>query len=137
VLVQGVSRDKNALGYFGYAYYVENKDQLKAVPIDGGKGPITPSAQTVENGTYTPLSRPIFIYVAAKSLDKPHVREFVDFYLSNAAKLVGEVKYVPLPANAYKQAQTHVQNRKLGTVFGGEAEVGLKVDELLAREASL
>ncbi|MGH8718190.1 MAG: PstS family phosphate ABC transporter substrate-binding protein [Burkholderiales bacterium] len=137
VLVQGVSRDKNALGYFGYAYYVENKDKLKAVPIDGGKGPVGPSAQTVENGTYTPMSRPIFIYVNAKALEKPHVAEFVQFYLANAPKLVAEVKYVPLPASAYQQAQAHVKNKKLGTVFNGEAEVGLKIDELLKRDASL
>lgn len=137
VLVQGVSRDKNALGYFGFAYYVENKDRLKAVPIDGGKGPVMPSPQTVENGTYTPLSRPIFIYVNAKALEKPHIAQFVDFYLANAPKLVAEVKYVPLPAAAYKQAQAHVKNKKLGTVFGGEADVGLKIDELLTRDASL
>jgi phosphate transport system substrate-binding protein len=137
VLVQGVSRDKNALGYFGFAYYVENQGKLKAVPIDGGKGPVAPSSKAVEDGTYAPLSRPIFIYVNSKSLEKPHVREFVEFYLSNAAKLVTEVKYVPLPADAYKLAQSHVKNKKLGTVFKGEAEVGLKIDELLKREASL
>jgi phosphate transport system substrate-binding protein len=137
VLVQGVSRDKNALGYFGFAYYIENQRKLKAVPIDGGKGPVTPSAKAVEDGTYSPLSRPIFIYVNSKSVEKPHVREFVEFYLNNAAKLVTEVKYVPLPADAYKLAQAHVKNKKLGTVFKGEAEVGLKVDELLKREASL
>ncbi|MGH8729846.1 MAG: PstS family phosphate ABC transporter substrate-binding protein [Burkholderiales bacterium] len=137
VLVQGVSRDKNALGYFGFAYYVENKGKLKAVPIDGGKGPVMPSPEAVENGTYTPLSRPIFIYVNAKSLEKPEVAEFVQFYLQNAPKLVAEVKYVPLPASAYAQAQAHVKNKKLGTVFGGEADVGLKIDELLKREAKL
>jgi phosphate transport system substrate-binding protein len=137
VLVQGVSRDKNALGYFGFAYYVENKDRLKAVPIDGGKGPVLPSPQTVENGTYTPMSRPIFIYVNAKALEKPHIAEFVQFYLENAPKLVAEVKYVPLPAKAYDQARAHVKNKKLGTVFGGEGDVGLKIDELLTREAKL
>ncbi len=137
VLVQGVSRDKNALGYFGFAYYIENQKKLKAVPIDGGKGPVAPSPAAVEDGTYSPLSRPIFIYVNAKSLEKPEVAEFVEFYLANAATLVKEVKYVPLPAKAYQTAAAHVKARKLGTVFGGEAEVGLKIEDLLTREAKL
>lgn len=137
VLVQGVSRDKNALGYFGFAYYIENQKKLKAVPIDGGKGPVAPSPETVENGTYSPMSRPIFIYVNAKSLEKPEVAEFVEFYLANAAALTKEVKYVALPAKAYQTASAHVKARKLGTVFGGEAEVGLKIEDLLSREAKL
>jgi phosphate transport system substrate-binding protein len=137
VLVQGVARDKGALGYFGFAYFIENQDKLKAVAIDGGKGPILPSAETVENGTYAPLSRPIFIYVNAKALGKPEVKEFVEFYLKNAAKLVKEVKYIPLPASAYRTALEHVNKKKLGTVFGGEAAVGLKIEDLLKREAKL
>ncbi|MBC7945661.1 MAG: PstS family phosphate ABC transporter substrate-binding protein [Burkholderiales bacterium] len=136
VLVQGVSRDKGALGYFGYAYYVENQKKLKAVGIDNGKGaPVLPSPQTVENGTYVPLSRPIFIYVNAKSLEKPEVAQFVEFYLQNAPKLVAEVKYVPLPASAYKTGMQHVQQKKLGTVFTGEAEAGVTIDDLMKREA--
>jgi phosphate transport system substrate-binding protein len=137
VLVQGVARDKNALGYFGFAYYIENKDKLKAVAIDGGKGAILPSVETVENGSYAPMSRPIFIYVNTKAMDRPEVKSFVDFYLKNAAKLVKEVKYVALPASAYQTALKHVADKKLGTVFGGEAEVGLKIEELLKREAKL
>ena len=137
VLVQGISNDKNALGYFGFAYYVENQAKLKAVAVDGGKGPVLPSAQTVENGTYNPLSRPIFIYVSKKSAAKPEVKEFVEFYLKNAAPLVKEVKYVPLPASAYTTALEHFHKGKVGTVFGGEAEVGLKIEELLKREAKL
>ena len=137
VLVQGVSRDIGALGYFGMAYYIENKDKLKAVPIAmaEGKPAVLPSFETVENGTYQPLSRPIFIYVNAKAVEKPEVKEFVGFYLKNAAKLVKEVKYVPLPAKAYTIAQQHLTNKKLGTVFGGESEVGLKIEDLLKREA--
>ncbi len=137
VLVQGVSRDVGALGYFGMAYYIENKDKLKAVPIAmaEGKPAVLPSFETVENGTYQPLSRPIFIYVSAKALEKPEVKGFVEFYLKNAAKLVKEVKYVPLPAKAYTIAQQHLTNKKLGTVFGGESEVGLKIEDLLKREA--
>lgn len=137
VLVKGVVGEKNALGYFGFAYYAENAEKLKAVPIDGGKGPVMPSQQAVNDGTYQPLSRPIFIYVSAKSLNKPEVKEFVEFYLKNAAKLVKEVSYVPLPTKAYTLGLEHLKNRKLGTVFGGESEVGLKVEDLLAREAKL
>ncbi|WP_082209874.1 PstS family phosphate ABC transporter substrate-binding protein [Fischerella sp. PCC 9605] len=135
VLVQGVSRDKNALGYFGYAYYAANQNKVKAVPIDGGKGPVSPSKETVENGTYQPLSRPIFIYVSAKAALRPEVKEFVEFYLNNGAKYVQEVNYVPLPAQAYQIALGHFQKPKLGTVFGGKEAVGLQVNELLQREA--
>lgn len=137
VLVQGVSRDKNALGYFGFAYYIENKGKLQAIAIDGGKGAIMPTEKSVEDGTYAPLSRPIFIYVSAKALAKPEVRDFVEFYLKNAAPLVREVRYIPLPVNAYQTALSHVQKRKVGTVFNGTAEVGLKIEELLRREAKL
>ena len=138
VLVQGVSRDVNGLGYFGFAYYIENQDKLKAVPIVNEKGrAVAPSMEAVEKGTYTPLARPIFIYVSAKSLAKPEVREFVEYYLKNGAKLAREVKYVPLPESAYRVALEHVQKGKKGTVFGGTAEVGVTIDELLKREARL
>lgn len=135
VLVQGIANDRNALGYFGFAYYVENQKKLKAVSIDGGKGPVAPSAKTVEDGTYQPLSRPIFIYVSKKSMDKSDVKEFVEFYLKNAPQLVREIKYVPLPQNAYTIGLDHIKKGKIGTVFGGEAEVGVKIDDLLKREA--
>ncbi len=135
VLVQGVLSDKNALGYFGFAYYVENKDRLKAVSINNGSAPVTPSPETVENGTYTPLSRPIFIYVNVKSLDKPEVREFVEYYLKSAPSLVKQVKYIPLPAQAYAMASANLQKKKLGSVFGGKSEVGLKIEKLLSMEA--
>jgi phosphate transport system substrate-binding protein len=135
VLVQGIANDKNALGYFGFAYYIENQKRLKAVPIDGGKGPVTPSAKTVEDGSYQPLSRPIFIYINKKALDKPEVREFVEFYLKNAPSLVKQVKYVALPQSAYTTALEHVKKGKIGTVFGGEPEVGIKIEDLLKREA--
>jgi len=135
VLVQGVANDRNALGYFGFAYYIENQKKLRAVPIDGGKGPVLPSAKTVEDGTYQPLSRPIFIYVSKKSLDKPEVREYVEFYLKNAPSLVKQVKYVALPSSAYTIGMDHVKKGKVGTVFGGESQVGIKIEELLKREA--
>ncbi len=137
VLVQGVSQDKGALGYFGLAYYVENKDKLGAVAVDGGKGPVLPSEKTVENGTYQPFSRPIFIYINKKSLQRPEVKQFVEFYLKHAAELVKAVQYVALPASAYVTAQEHLKNGKTGTVFGGKAEVGVKIDDLLKREATL
>jgi phosphate transport system substrate-binding protein len=135
VLVQGVANDRNSLGYFGFAYYIENQNKLKAVAIDAGKGPVSPSAKTVEDGTYQPLSRPIFIYVNKKAMHKPEVKEFVEFYLKNAAKLVKQVKYVPLAQNAYTIGLEHLNKGKIGTVFGGEAEVGIKIDDLLKREA--
>jgi phosphate transport system substrate-binding protein len=138
VLVTGVSRDVNGLGYFGYAYYIENKDKLKAVPIVNDKGQaVEPSMEAVLKGSYTPLARPIFIYVSAKSLARPEVKEFIEYYMTNGAALAKEVKYVPLPDSAYKTALQHVQKGKKGTVFGGVAEVGVTIDELLKREAKL
>jgi phosphate transport system substrate-binding protein len=139
VVVQFVSRDKGALGYFGLAYYEENKDKLKAVPIkaDAEAEAIMPSVKTVNNGTYTPLSRPIFIYVKDASVKRPAVRDFVDFYLTEGGELAKEVGYVDLPADAYELARDNVKNGKLGTGFGGEAEVGLSVQELLQREGRL
>ena len=137
VLVQGVASDKSALGFFGFAYYMENQKKVKAVAVDGGKGPVLPSAKTVEDGTYQPLSRPIFIYVNIKSAEKPEVRQFVEFYMKNAPTLVKEVKFFPLPAQAYTINMEHLNKKKLGTVFGGKSEVGLRIEELLKREAGL
>ena len=138
VLVQGVSRDVNGLGYFGYAYYIENKDKLKAVPIVNEKGQaVEPSMEAVLRGSYSPLARPIFIYVNAKSLAKPEVKEFVEYYMKEGAKLAKEVKYVPLPDVAYTTGWQHVVKGKKGTVFGGVAEVGVTIEELLRREAKL
>jgi len=96
VLVQGIAGDKNAMGYFGFAYYEENTDKLKVLKIDDGKGPVEPTAQTIKDKTYSPLSRPLFIYINKAKLDQPQVKEFVNFYLDNAASLSKEVGYVPL-----------------------------------------
>jgi phosphate transport system substrate-binding protein len=138
VLVQGVASNKNALGYFGFAYYEPNAGKLKAVPIVGSAGKaVGPSQANVVNGSYEPLSRPIFIYVAEKSAQRPEVKEFVEYYLTKSAPLIEEVKYVPLPKQAYELAAKHFRDGKLGTGFGGVPEVGLKVEELLAREAKL
>jgi phosphate transport system substrate-binding protein len=139
VLVQGVSTDTNALAFFGYAYYAENAGKLKAVPISdkGGKPAVAPSEKTVLDGTYQPLSRPIFIYVNAKSMAKPEVKEFVDYYMKEGSRLAREVKYVPLPAKAYTMNLDHLAKGKKGTVFGGANEVGITIDTLMAREAKL
>ena len=140
VLVQGVSRDVNAIGYFGYAYYAENEGKLRAVPIveKAGGAAVLPSMDSVINGSYQPLSRPIFIYVNAKSFDsRPEVRKFVEYYMTHGAKLAKEVKYVPLPASAYAMNKEHLAKKKMGTVFGGVAEVGVRIDDLLKREAKM
>jgi len=136
-LVQGVVNNKSALGYFGFAYYLAHKDKLRAVAIDGGKGPVLPSIENVVNGTYSPLSRPMFVYVRESSANRPEVREFVQFMLKQGSNLVSEVGYVPLPQSAYDLAWKHFENRKLGTVFGGHNQVGITIDQLLAMEAKL
>ncbi|MFD2446071.1 PstS family phosphate ABC transporter substrate-binding protein [Bacillus sp. CGMCC 1.16607] len=101
VLVQGVTGDKNAIGYFGYAYYLENKDKLKVVPIDGGNGPVEPTNETIESGEYAPLSRPLFTYVKNESVKKPEVFDYVKFAIENAGDLSEEVGYVRLPEEEY------------------------------------
>jgi phosphate transport system substrate-binding protein len=124
VIVQGVSGDPLALGYFGYAYYEENKDKLKLVAIDdgddkNGQGAITPSPETVKNGTYRPLSRPVFIYPKLKALDRPEVKSFVDFYLSKGIPLVREVGYIPLTDREYELVRGRVTGRKTGSMYHG------------------
>jgi phosphate transport system substrate-binding protein len=138
VLVQGVTQDVNALGYFGYAYYAENTAKLKAVPIVNPKGKaVLPSMENVLSGAYEPLSRPIFIYVSEKALQRAEVKKFVEYYMKHGAKLSKEVKYVPLPAKAYTTNLEHLTKGKLGTAFGGVAEVGVTIEELQAREGKL
>ncbi len=101
VLVRGVSGDRNSMGYFGYAYYSENADKLKLVAIDDGEGCVTPTAETIESGDYTPLARPLFIYVSKKSLERPEAAAFVQFYMEHGRELTREVGYIPLEADAY------------------------------------
>jgi phosphate transport system substrate-binding protein len=134
VLVQGIASDKGGLGFFGYAYYAENPDKLKLVSVDGGKGSIFPSMQTVMDGTYSPLSRPIFIYVNKKSAQRPELKEFVEFYIKHAPTLVKQVKYIPLPDRAYKLASERFAKKVTGSVFGGEAKIGMKIEDLLKLE---
>jgi phosphate transport system substrate-binding protein len=135
VLVQGVAGDKYSLGFFGFAYYVENKDKVKVVPIDGGHGPVTPTVATINNGTYSPLSRAIFIYVAPKAAERPEVEAFVKFYLDNAAALATEVGYVPLPDGVYELAKQRFEKRVAGTVYG-EGSKGKPLAELFKMEKS-
>ena len=103
VLVQGIATDKYGLGFFGLAYYEENKDKLSLVAVDGGNGPVFPSLETVSNGTYSPLSRPLFIYVNSTAAEREEVVEFVNFYYENAAELSKDVGYVPLPVEKYAE----------------------------------
>jgi phosphate transport system substrate-binding protein len=140
VLVQGIATDRFALGFFGLAYYEENRDKLKLVPVDdgddsNGKGPILPTPETVSKGIYQPLSRPIFIYVSKHSADKPEVKEFVEFYIKNAGMLSKEVGYIPLPEEAYGLVLKRFLNRVTGSIFAGEgSKVGIKIEDLLQKE---
>ena len=139
VLVQGIANDELALGFMGIAYVEQNKGKLKLVGVDdakkeNGEGPILATAETVRNGTYQPLSRPLFIYVARKSADRPEVQKFVDSYFTRGKELVSEVGYVPLTDQIYQLAQKHFAERKVGTAFGQGSQIGVTLEELLARE---
>ncbi len=138
ILVKGVAGNKNALGYLPLAYYLENKSKLKALAIINKDGKATlPSRETVESSAYNPLSRPLFIYVNAESAKQTEIKEFIKMYFEQAATIVPQVKYVPLPAKAYSTAAEHFNKGKLGTVFKGHAGVGMTVEELLKKEAAL
>jgi phosphate transport system substrate-binding protein len=135
VLVTGIENDVHALGFIPYAYYEPHKTKLKALAIKtkaDAKG-VLPSKETVLDGSYTPLSRPLFIYVNKKSLAKSDVRQFVEFYLANVGKLCQEVKYVPLPDKAYEIGKERVQQQQTGSAFGGVPEVGLPIEEILKK----
>jgi len=115
VLVEGVAGDANALGYFGFAYYVANQDRLKLVAVDNGSGCVAPSKDTIRDGTYAPLSRPLFVYVKAESLTRPEVQEFMRFYLANAIQLVDDVGYVDSPTDVYVSDQLKLEAAIAGT----------------------
>ncbi|MBN1945147.1 MAG: PstS family phosphate ABC transporter substrate-binding protein [Bradymonadales bacterium] len=140
VLVQGVATDPLAAGFFGYAYFAENTSRLKLVAIDdgddgNGRGPVTPSLQTIADGTYQPLSRPIFLYVNRSEADRPEVGEFVRFYLEEGRALVREVGYIPLPERAYELVLRRFETRTTGSIFGGGGSaIGVTVEEILSRE---
>lgn len=134
VLVQGVSKDKGGLGYFGFSYYAANTDKLKALAVVNKAGKaILPSEASVKDASYNPFSRPIFIYVNKKSLERAEVKKFVEFYITHATDLVNEVKYVPLPSDAYQKDLERLNKVQTGTAFGGHNQVGLHIDELFSR----
>jgi phosphate transport system substrate-binding protein len=130
VLVQGVATDPYAMGYFGMAYLEHNKDRIKAVPVNG----ILPTYDNVLTAKYQPLARPIFIYVNVKSLEKPEVQKFVEFYLKNGAAISKEVGYVALPAKAYELTLAKLNSKRIGTVFAGKSKPGVTIEEILTKE---
>lgn len=138
ILVKGVAGDKGALGFIPLAYYLENSKKIKALAIVNKAGKaVLPTKETVENASYNPLSRPLFIYVNAEAAKRTEVKDFVMMYLKEAAAIVPQVKYVPLPKKAYDTATEHFNKGKLGTVFNGHAGIGMTIDELLKKESSL
>jgi phosphate transport system substrate-binding protein len=140
VLVQGVSSDELALGFIPFAYYEENRDKLKLVPVDDGKadngaGAVTPSAESIRTGTYQPLSRPVFIYVSRTAAERPEVQRFAEFYLAHADELAREVSYVGLGQAAYDLVADRFKGRVTGSLFAGaENTVGVTIEQLLAKE---
>jgi len=141
ILVNNVAGNKNALGFFGFADYIENENKIQAIAVDNnrGKGAVLPSVETVENGSYQPLSRPIFIYVNIMAAEKTEIKQFVEFYLKNAILLVKEARFFPLPPSAYATMLEHFKNKRAGTVFNGMgmSAVGLTIDDLIRREGRL
>jgi phosphate transport system substrate-binding protein len=135
VLVQGISGDPNGLGFFGFAYYEANKDKLKLVQVDGGQGCVAPSAQTISDGTYQPLSRPLFVYIRTSAMQRPEVKAYVDYTITNAPNLVGEAGYVPLPDELYLLARERVAKGITGSIYAGRgSQVGVKLRDLLQEE---
>ncbi len=133
-IVNGVRQDSNGLGYFGYAYYEQNQDKLTAVAIDNGEGPIIPSAETIKDNSYRPLTRPLFIYInAKKAQDNPALAEFVEYYLEKAPEVIATVGYVPLPDSAYHVAKIHFEKNHTGTVFNGQPVINVTITELLTK----
>ncbi|MEW6321387.1 MAG: PstS family phosphate ABC transporter substrate-binding protein [Acidobacteriota bacterium] len=140
VLVQGISSDELALGFLPFAYFEENRERLRAVPVDDGRadngdGPVDATLETIRTGRYQPLSRPVFIYVAEASAARPEVEAFVDFYLTQGPALVSEVGEVPLGDEGYALVRSHFAARRLGTIFeSGVSQVGITIEQLLTRE---
>jgi len=132
VLVTGIAGDKGALGYFGFAYYAENASKLKIVPIKFEGKTVTPTPTTINDGTYQPLSRPIFIYVSTAAKDRPEIKEFVHYYIDNAPWLVPEVGYVALPDEIYELALHNFDNGITGSVYKGHgATPGVSLEKLM------
>jgi phosphate transport system substrate-binding protein len=134
IIAEGVGADPNALGYFGLAYYDEHQDTLKALAVDGGSGFVEPNPETVVRAQYQPLSRPLFIYVNFESAQtNPAVKDFVQFYLENAATTVDTVGYVPLNEEGYHIAWVNFQEGEVGSAFNGFPQPNLTIAELLRK----
>jgi len=132
-LITAIAGDKNALGYVGFAYYQEKKDQAKALSVDSGHGAIAPTLDTIKNNTYAPLSRPLFLYVSKKALDRPEVKEFLKFMLSDQGKeAITSADYVLLPDEAYTLDQKLIDSGKTGSVFMG-AQGGQSIVDILKK----
>ncbi|HRD89348.1 MAG TPA: PstS family phosphate ABC transporter substrate-binding protein [Accumulibacter sp.] len=131
VLAERIAADKDGLGYLSLDYFVENRQKLKAVAISDGKEAVAPTVDNIRNGSYQPLSRPLFLYVSEKSLEKAAVREFVDFCMKNAPRLVVEANYLPLPARAYADNLERIPARKVGSVYGGENKARMRPSDSL------
>jgi phosphate transport system substrate-binding protein len=135
ILVQGIAGNRGALGFFGYAYYVENQDLLKLVAVDdekGDEGCVAPSEETIENGTYQPLSRPVFIYVSTASYERPEVNAFVDFYLNEGPNIIPEIGYIPFSTEMYDTLYERYTSGRTGSVFAeGGSTSGVTVEDLL------
>lgn len=132
ITVKGIQGNKNAIGFFGVAYFEENAKTLTAVEVDGGKGCVAPTAENINSGKYTPLSRPLFIYVNKKSFARPEVKAFVEYYFKDI-KVVKEVGYVPLPSDALPKVMERLSSVKTGSTFM-DAPAGVPVAELLAKD---
>jgi phosphate transport system substrate-binding protein len=133
ILMQRVIEEKNGIAYVGFAYYQEYTDKVGVVAVNGGNGCVSPSIETITNGTYTPLARPLFIYVRNDRLDRPEVEAFVTFYIDNAADLVQAARYIPLPPRVYELVKQRVVKRTTGSVFEG-IQVGVSIETLLMLE---
>ena len=129
-LVQGIEGSKHALGYLPYAYYEPNQKKMKALKIKKGEAAVGPSVETVKDSSY-PLSRPLFTYVSIKSLEKPEVKKFIDFYLASTPILATEVKYVPFEAPLYELGKARLDKKTVGSMFGGGAETHQKMEDAL------
>jgi phosphate transport system substrate-binding protein len=139
VVVQGIMNDENAIGFLGFAYYDQNRDKLRALAVDDqleddDQGGVLPSPETVQSGSYQPLSRPLFVYVRTESLQRPEAHNFVHFMLTRAGPLVAEVGYIPLPDPLYQLVWERVASRRTGTLFGHGSQVGVSLEALFREE---
>jgi phosphate transport system substrate-binding protein len=133
VIVNGVAADPNAMGYVGHGHFEANRQRLAALAVDSGAGPVEPSIDNIKDSRYRPLSRPIFIYVNAASLDRPEVRRFAESYVTNAGRLAAQVGYIPLPQSVYEGYLDRIRNKRAGTAFAGRADIGATIEEVIAR----